>query len=542
MALVNILRILALSFVLFSGKDDGAYELFSIGSQLELEGKTSEAIEYYKRAHAIEPRSVEINISLAGALYSVQEFDEGIAFAKAALEMEPDNVRLHQMIALGYVGKRDLTEALEYYEKALEYAPRNPELYFAIATLLEASRQVPKAISLLERMPEDIRSPESYARLAALAGRMNDHMSAVDFYRQGYALDTTDITTIIGMATGFEMLGIQDSSILYYEKVLSDTLIINVAQRLMDLYTEKDRYDDVMRLAAEILKHDEYNNHVRRSLGFAYYKRGDFLSALNEFHVALRQDPGDTYSAFYLARIYLEQGEYDRSLREIEGALRINPDFIELWIYLGFVAVEKEDYALAQHAFTEAAYRGGDLAQIYYLLGAVMETREMDQDAYFYYKKALEENPNNVATLQALASLSSRIGRDDETLEIFRTILEVDTLNAVALNYVGYTYAERNDSLNYALQLINRALEIDVDNGYYIDSRGWVFYKMGRYEEALRELKRANEIVEDAVILEHLGDVYMKLDDREKAREAYEKAVELDVGNKSLKKKLDSVQ
>jgi len=542
MALIYIYRFLTLSFLLYSYNGDSAYELFSVGNQLEFEGKTTEAIEYYKRAQALEPHSVEINISLAGALYSIQRFDDGIAYAETALVAEPENVRLYQIIALGYVGKRNLPEAVKYYERALEYAPRDHDLYFAIATLLEAGREIPKAISVLERMPSNIRNPESYLKLASLAGRLNDHMLAIDYYRKGYALDTLNVTTTIGMATGFDMLGILDSAIFYYEKVYSDTFILNIAQRLMDLYTEGDKYDEVLSIAGGILKSDPNNNHVRRSLGFAYYKLGNFVTALTEFHIALRQDPSDTYSAFYLARIYLEQGEYDRSLKEIGNALKINPDFIELWIYLGFVAIEKRDYDLAEHAFTEAAYRGGDLTQIYYLLGAVMETRGMDTEAYFYYRKALGENPQNPAALQSLASLASRIGKDEETFDTFRRILEIDTLNAVALNYVGYTYAERNDSLEYALELIDRALKIDVDNGYYIDSRGWVFYKMGRYEDALRELEKASEIVEDAVILEHMGDVYMKLDDHSAAREVYQRASELDTSNKTLKEKLDSVK
>ena len=110
------------------------------------------------------------------------------------------------------------------------------------------------------------------------------------------------------------------------------------------------------------------------------------------------------------------------------------------------------------------------------------------------------------------------------------------------MNYVGYTYAEQNESLDYALQLINRALEIDKDNGYYIDSRGWVYYMMGRYEEAAQELRRAAEIVEDAVIFEHLGDAYRKLNAPDEARKAYEKAIELDPKNRTLRDKLLSIE
>ena len=540
MAAIHIFRILAL-WLLFSN-DQSAYELYSIASQLEFEGKIEEAIIYYKKAHELEPNSIEINMSLAGALYLAEHFDEGITYADAALDLAPENVRIHQMVALGYVGKRDLNMAIKYYKDALKYAPRNVELYLAISTLFEAGKNIQEAMTILGDMPEDLKSSEIFLRLASLAGRANDHLSAMEYYRDAYALDTTNINTRIGMATAFDMLGIADSAIHYYEKVNADTFISNVAQRLVDLYTEVDRYDKVITIADEILTLEPGNTHVRRSLGFAYYKMEMYIRALNEFFIVLRYDPSDTYSAFYLGRIYLEQGEYNRSLEQIESALGTNPDFVELWIYLGFVAIEKEDYDLAEFAFGEAAYRGGDLTQIYYLLGAIMETRGNDVDAYFYYKKALRKNPRNVAALQALASITSTIGRETEAFNTFKKIIEIDTLNAVALNYVGYTYAERNDSLEYALELINRALSNDADNGYYIDSRGWIFYKMGRYEEALKELERAREIIEDAVILEHLGDVYRELDRNAAAREAYQRALEIEPGNREVQRKFKQVE
>jgi tetratricopeptide (TPR) repeat protein len=424
----------------------------------------------------------------------------------------------------------------------LDLDPQRLETYLAIATLLEAMNQPGEAMHILERVPSDKKTTDLYVRQGALAGRLNDHTSAIEYYRQGYGRDTTSLTAIIGIATGFDMLALNDSAIYYYEKAIRDTIILNVAQRLLDIYTDTDQYDDVLAMAHEILSVDHGNTHVRRSLGFAYYKLGQPESALNEFTITLRLDPGDTYSAFYTARIYLEQGDYERAFSAVEDALEIDPDFIELWIYLGFVALEENDYELAEHAFAEAAYRGGDLSQIYYLLGAIAETLENDRDAYYYYIKSLGANSHNLSSLQALASLTSRLGRDNETFRTFQKIIELDTLNAVALNYVGYTYAERSDSLEYALELVNRALEIEVDNGYYIDSRGWIFYMMGRYEDALVELKRASEIVEDAVILEHLGDVYLKLGETSKAKDAYKKAFEMEPRNKDIKAKLSELE
>jgi tetratricopeptide (TPR) repeat protein len=525
--------------LLYNG--DSAFELYSIGNQLELEGKSAQAIEYYKKALELEPDAIEIYVSLASVLYMTQQFDEGLRYAQEALEIEPEDIRLHQIVALGYIGKRDLDRAIGYYSEILELDPERLETYFAIATLLEARNQVPEAMAILERMPTDLKTAEVYLKLGALAGRANDHLTAIEYYRDGYTRDTMSLTAIIGIGTGFDMLGINDSAIYYYEKANADTLIPNLAQRLLDIYTDTDRYDNAVKMAHEILAIDHSNTHVRRSLGFAHYKLGSLESALDEFYITLRQDPRDTYSAFYLVRIYLEQAEHDKALSALHDAIRIDPDFIELWVYLGFVALEEKDYDLAEHAFAEAAYRGGDLTQIYYMMGAIAETLEKDSDAYYYYKRSLREYPDNLSSLQALASLTSRLGRDDETFHTFQKIIEVDTMNAVALNYVGYTYAERSDSLDYALELVNRALEIEVDNGYYIDSRGWIFYMMGRYEDALNELQRASEITEDAVIFEHLGDVYLKLEDRSKATDAYQRALEIEPGNKDIKRKLSEV-
>jgi tetratricopeptide (TPR) repeat protein len=540
MAIVLISRILALSLLFYSG--DNAFELYSIGNQLELEGKTTEAIEYYKRALELEPDAIEIHVSLASVLYMTQKFDEGLGYAHEALTIDPDDLKLYQIVALGYIGKRDLPKAIEYYTEMLELDPQRLETYLAIATLREAMNQPQEAIHILERVPADQRTADLYVKLGALAGRVNDHIAAIEYYREGHNRDTTSLTAIIGMGTGFDMLALNDSAIYYYKQAIADTIILNVAQRLLDIFTDTDQYDNVVAMAHEILAIDHGNTHVRRSLGFAHYKLGQPESALDEFTITLRLDPGDTYSAFYVARIYLEQGDYTRALSAVQDALKIDPDFIELWIYLGFVALEQDNYELAEHAFAEAAYRDGDLSQIYYLLGAIAETLEKDRDAYYYYRKSLGVNSRNLSSLQALASLTSRLGRDNETFHTFQRIIEVDTLNAVALNYVGYSYAERRDSLEYALELVNRALAIEVDNGYYIDSRGWIFYMMGRYEDALVELQRASEIVEDAVIFEHLGDVYLKLGEPSKAKDAYEKALEMEPQKKDIKAKLNEIE
>jgi len=540
MAIINIYRILAGILILYNSENP--YELFSVGCQLELEGKIKEAIEYYKKANELDSLALEIYLSTASAYYKLRKFDKGIDFAMRGLRLIPNNFQLYLIIAAGNIGKGDLKKAIQFYTKTLEIEPKNIENYLAIATLYEGLEDFKSAKEKLRDIPEEFKNAEVYNRLGTITGKMNDHKGAIEYYRKAFSLDTTNTTALLGIGTGFDIIGIKDSSICYYERILVYDSSLNVCKRLIDLYSDTDAYENLIGMAKWILSIDYYDAAVRRSLGYALYKKGAMTEAMNEFLIASNLDPHDTYSRFYIARIYLEDGKYDESQRAINEAILINPDFIELWVYLGFISIDKKDYRTATYAFTEAAYRGADLAQIFYLHGVVAEMRHQYEDAYYFYKKSASKDPKYLSTLEALANLCERINKKEEAFETFNKIITLDTTSAVALNYVGYTYAERNESLGYALELINRALAIEANNGYYIDSRGWVFYQMQQYEAALVELKRAAELVEDAVILEHLGDAYLKLKEPMKAIESYQRALRIEPNNKNLMEKLQGIK
>ena len=104
-------------------------------------------------------------------------------------------------------------------------------------------------------------------------------------------------------------------------------------------------------------------------------------------------------------------------------------------------------------------------------------------------------------------------------------------------------FAEKGINLEEAVQLIEKALELEPKNGYYIDSLGWVFYQQGRYPEALRELRRAVESAkDDPVIFEHLGDASLRNGLDQEALRAYEKSNQLDPKSESVRRKLEDLR
>jgi tetratricopeptide (TPR) repeat protein len=124
-----------------------------------------------------------------------------------------------------------------------------------------------------------------------------------------------------------------------------------------------------------------------------------------------------------------------------------------------------------------------------------------------------------------------------------RTVIRLDPKDANALNYLGYTYADLGKNLDEAERLVQEALKHKPEDGYIIDSLGWVYYKKGNYEKALEILEKAVSLVpDDPTILEHLGDAYIKLNDKKKALDIYKKSLlNAQNGKEGLRKKIREI-
>jgi tetratricopeptide (TPR) repeat protein len=128
----------------------------------------------------------------------------------------------------------------------------------------------------------------------------------------------------------------------------------------------------------------------------------------------------------------------------------------------------------------------------------------------------------------------------------FRRVLAIDPKHAESYNFIGYMYADKGINLPEAIELIQKALAIEPENGYFIDSLGWAYYQQGRYPEALRELQRAVALAkDDPVLFDHLGDAYIKNGLAAEAISAWEKSLGVEPAGPTadtVKKKIKEAQ
>jgi tetratricopeptide (TPR) repeat protein len=140
----------------------------------------------------------------------------------------------------------------------------------------------------------------------------------------------------------------------------------------------------------------------------------------------------------------------------------------------------------------------------------------------------------------SLAVVFEKTGRFDAMVEELKKAIEINPKNADALNYLGYSYAEKNINISESYELVSRALDLKPDNGYIADSLGWVYYRQGKFDLALKTLQKAAEMThDDPVVLEHLGDVYKELGEPEKAIQYWEKSVSFSEKEEGLKDRVD---
>jgi tetratricopeptide (TPR) repeat protein len=167
----------------------------------------------------------------------------------------------------------------------------------------------------------------------------------------------------------------------------------------------------------------------------------------------------------------------------------------------------------------------GDADLMIFLAGQLEGAKRYDE-ALAVVTEATGKAPENPAAWFSLGVVQDKLGKLDQVIAAMEKVIALDPKHATALNYLGYTFADRNMRLPEAEKLILRALEIRPEDGYFLDSLAWVHFRGGEYRRAEEELLRALKLVpDDPVVLEHLGDVLQAQGRDEEAAARFEKAI-----------------
>ncbi|MFA7677291.1 MAG: tetratricopeptide repeat protein [Candidatus Omnitrophota bacterium] len=286
-----------------------------------------------------------------------------------------------------------------------------------------------------------------------------------------------------------------------------------------------------------------YSNYLK---GLAYVERKDYPAGLKALEKARAQDPESIHIRLKIATVLINMRRFDEAENILLEIKEIDPNNLDVSLVLIFVySYAQKDKELEEEYefFLEKAHEAKPkdigiseyLAQFYFY-------KKKPQQAMEVYKKIIEINPKHVTAYFWLGYLYEDAGKHDEAVDIWKKGLKIDDSYAPLLNSLGYVYAQEGVNLDLAEEMILKAIDKEPDNGAYMDSLGWVYYKKGDFNKAREYLEKSITYIKDPEIYEHLGDLYIAIGEKEKGLDYYNQGLENFPDYKKLQEKIENYE
>lgn len=503
---------------------------YLVGQYAYRKGDLLSAKEHLQRTSELLTRPAPVVHARLAELYLQSgQLEEALQETERALDAKPTDV-FHQLLKAGILESLDRYEEAEpIYLELIDQNPTRQDTYILLSSMYVRSGEIESArkllVGLIERVPKSAIGHHFLGRVYEIEGRLKE---ALPHYRLAQKLDP-----------------------------ISE----EISQDLLRALVRDNNEKEARTVAEALIEQDPDNIVARRVLGHVALGKSEFREALTHLRVLSDVEEDPTSTRFRIALIQIEQGNYDEAIRELRLLLTNDPEHAEARYYLASVYAGRglkreavaellkiaEDQGMYLKSRTFAAFllrQDGELKKAEQVVRDTLRARpensklrsylvlllreaEKFEAAKAVLLEALEEDPENEATLFTYAIVLHDLDQEQDAISTMERVLSLNPQNSDALNYIAYTLAERAEELERAEQLVRRALAIRSDDGYYLDTLGWVLFKQGRVQEALVEIQKAVKFTsDDAVILEHLGDVLARLGKKSDARDAYARAFE----------------
>lgn len=513
---------------------------YATAQQLERAGRMREALEHYAAVVRADPGNPEVVEHAAMLAHQYQGMKQAVALLEAAVAARPSEpgpvVALVRFLAT--YAPEDSTEKNRVpplLAGLLKTFPKNAEVIsFVVLQHLSLGRRE-DALQVLDlaarRVEKDPRWWLTLGRAAqevwplAQTEMREEHTRRVNvFFERALAcagegregdpvrLDVAQyyvLTNQLDAARGLCLTLAEKGGSLQARKIL------------FRLHQADGRKDEALRELEKIVESAPSDVEQRRLLAQAYQERQEWARAVPHLEAAIQTGGGDAADYQALGQLLLQSQLYDRLIELCDRTIRLFPDNPVFHIHAAFALRSLQRWDKAISAMEQAA-----------ALAETGHAELVNHRFYFQFGLTLE-----------------RGGRHDDAARMFEkaiTLTPKDEVEDAAntMNYLGYMWLEQGRHLDKAGELILKANELQPGNAAYVDSLGWWHFKKGDYAHAVIELERALSLLkqpegDDAEIMEHLAQAHLKLGDKEKARQIFERARGLQPTDARLRERIE---
>ncbi len=470
----------------------------------------------------IDPDEVRFQFVAGRHYYNhLNDYDKAAEAFRRVIEISyhqavEDYYRESASYYLGFIEyrKNNYEQAAHYFRDVLDINRENMNAVFLLARISMEQYNLDEAVTYARRYLE-VKSDDS--AMHAVAGRslyLQDNAGALYHLRKASQLKTVE---------GILCKGLLEKQTGDDEKALKILLAVSQSRpRMLEPRVPLGRI-----YYSEGEKEKALDHTTQAGILAFNYKQ--YNLARDQFLQAVDLSPDEASLHYYLGRSYESLDQIPLAIAEYRQAYRLeNKD--EILIHLGFLYGRQKEYERSDRYFNDVLERNADNHMAYFYKGLVSLWQEDLPKAEKEMRRAISIRDDNESYYFYLAVTLEKMKRYEETESVLKKALELPDTSARVYNFLGYLYADRNYKLEESLHLINRALSLEPENGAYLDSLGWLYYRKGNYSQALRNLLRAernmkDEGATDPVVYDHIGDTYLKLGNVDEALRYWKKAL-----------------
>ena len=474
-------------------------------------GQIEEAIRELRRAADLSPGSTNLQVRLLGAYFVNEDFENAATMAERAVKYEPTNVAYQIWQGRIYHRLERYDAAMDAFRRALELDPDNAMAYEKIAEIEQETNDLVGAVGVYRQMLEI--APDSallHYRLALNLIELGD----VDGARNSFvkALELNPQFTQINFLLG--VLDLEDEEFEAAIERFKTFLMANPGHararvNMAAAYARLGDYVRAMNVLTRVIESAEVETRHHLMRTYVILRRGE------EMNPALAPAPNGAplLGTLLQALVRRSAGEpYEQqlaSLDSIDGDL----DF-ECTSYLnGIISLFGVDDAgpFLINQLQDVVTEGAQSRVLLTVLGRALMSTNRDEEAIETFSHVIEVHGSEKWIQYYLATAHENLKNPSLTERHLRECLRHDPNDPDVLNFLGYFLADRDEKLNEAEKLIDRALQMDPENGFYLDSLGWIYYRQGKGELAVEYIRRAIRAMttDDAILRDHLGDAYL---------------------------------
>lgn len=516
-----------------------ARDYYLKGIYLQQEGHYNEALVKFYQALHHDSTSATIYSSIAENHMRLGHFESAELLLRKALSLDKQNTEALSLMGECQLHLKHDDQAIAIYKKLLEIDPFDRESRQYLMLLYEKNND----LAAIARQNEELL--QLYGNSITLLERLGKFYFKQKNYERSEFFFNKAIETDSAVAEPFYYLGKireiaekQDEAISFYKRSLHiNPLYPEVLDHLTFLYRLRRDWKAIIDLYRPMYEADSSAGPAPVFMAESYYYLEEYDKARDLLLPMIGKEQANVNVIELMARIEFQSGNFNDAKNYFREILAQDRKKKFAWLFLAFSLSDLDSTAAAQATFEQALQLFPDDADIWSFYANNLQDSEKYDQAITSFNKALALDSTNSNALTNLPVLYEKLEMFSRCDSLYEIALKRLPDNDLLLNNYSYSLSERNLHLQRALEMVKKALEKKPQNAAYLDTIGWIYYKLGMYEDAEKHIGQSLSIrTESAVVLEHLGDVYHKMMKYDKAREYWLKSLQMDKNERVLKK------